>query len=470
MIVAGHPYNVLKPCEIEMLHRGALRILTEMGMEIQNPALLDTMAKAGYAVDYAAQRVRFPVPTVEQFIAESDRIDWDTCKPSVRASAGIYHGHYLDPDTNEMMPWNQDRLRFYCALARSLPEIGDASMLGCRIPVPPPLEPLYERYYAWKFGASPCGSIYADDICPHLHALLVCAAAHRKVPVTGMHAGTVHLVPMMKLGIYEAYQVEYFWKRGMRVEIGSMAGMGANAPVTFAGAAALNLAEQLALGMLKRNLFGDRTISIRSAVAMMDMKTMIYPYGRPEMAMMNVIFAQLARHYKASFSGHAGLTDAKTPSVEAGVQKALTAIPTLLAGGSVGIDAGLLSIDEVFSPVQMVLDNEFIGALKHFTKDFAFDEEAMGLETILECGPGGNYMDRMHTAMNFRGNAWEAGIWSRTMFNTWWTEGKPSDCDKARDMIRNVQASDYRTVDYLEPAFDKDLLAIIDSAKRALNL
>ena len=115
---------------------------------------------------------------------------------------------------------------------------------------------------------------------------------------------------------------------------------------------------------------------------MMDMRTAIRPYGRPEMAITNVMTAQLARHLGASFAGHGGLSDAKRPSVEAGAQKALTAIPTLLAGGHLWLDAGLLAIDEVCSPIQMVLDNEFISVLKHLVRPFAVDEEAVGLDTI----------------------------------------------------------------------------------------
>ena len=61
------------------------------------------------------------------------------------------------------------------------------------------------------------------------------------------------------------------------------------------------------------------------------------------MAITSVMTAQLARHLGASFTGHGGLSDAKRPSVEAGAQKALNTIPTLLAGGHVWIDAGLLA-------------------------------------------------------------------------------------------------------------------------------
>ena len=47
MHIAGHPYEVLSIDEIGRIHASALRILGEMGMEIQNQALLRDLEGAG---------------------------------------------------------------------------------------------------------------------------------------------------------------------------------------------------------------------------------------------------------------------------------------------------------------------------------------------------------------------------------------------------------------------------------------
>jgi len=177
-------------------------------------------------------------------------------------------------------------------------------VLGCRLPVPGPLEPLYERYYCWKYGASDSGSIHRDELCPYVLALYEALASERGVPLEQVFRGTVYLVPPLKLGRHEAYQVAYFWERGLRVRIGDMLTMGATAPVTVAGAVTLNLAEQLAMCILGWALYGEKRLHLGSAISVMDMRTTIRPYGRPEMAVTNLMTAQLARHYGASFSGH----------------------------------------------------------------------------------------------------------------------------------------------------------------------
>ncbi len=467
MYAAGHAYNLMSTSEVETIHRSALRILDEVGMEIQNERLLKALADFGLRVDFAAQRVRFPPALVERFLAEAERYDWENTPPQVGGSAGVYHGLYHDPETGQLLPWTEERLAFYFALARQLKHLSGASMLGCRLPVPPPLEPLYERYYCWKYGAREGSSIYLDELCPYLLELYQAAAQVQGQPVGEVFRGAVYLVPPLKLGVHEAYQVAYFWEHGLRVGIGDMYAMGASAPVTLAGAVTLNLAEQLALRILDWALWGRKTLALGGSISVMDMRTTIYPYGRPEMAIANLMTAQLARHYGAYYSGHAGLSDAKLPSVEAGYQKALTAIPTLLACGSLWMDAGLLSIDEVCSPVQMILDNEFLGALERFTRQSQITEDSIGLETILEVGPGGHFMDKEHTVRYFRQEQWQPALWSRQMLRPWMEAEDGLDADRARQVALDIKRKGIPAPG-MSPELEGEVLRVIEKARKKL--
>jgi len=467
MRVAGSPYNLLKDSEITAIHQGALRILAEMGMEIQNAKLLTACETAGFSLDYVHQRVRFPASAVELFIAEAEKFDWENLVPSVSATAGVYHGLYHDPETGKLLPWTEERLASYCALANDLPNVNGCSVLGSRVPVPAPLEPLYERYTCWKYGAAEGGSVGLDAVCPYLMELYQVLADHRRVPLREVFYANVYLVPPMKLGRHEAYQVAYFWERGLRVGIGDMYAMGASAPVTVAGAVTLNLAEQLALCMLNSALYNTKKLHLGCSLSPLDMRTMIYPFGRPESVVTNLMMAQLARFYGASYSGHGGLTTAKLPSAEAGFQKAYTAIPILLAGGSFWMDAGLLSCDEVNSPVQMILDNEFLGALKHLCTSFEISEDTLALDTILAVGPGGGYIAQPHTARYFRSEQWQPQLWTRSMLAPWLEAGSQLDVDLARERILDLDRGG-PPVRQISSSLEADLLRVITTARRAL--
>jgi len=467
MRIAGHAYQVLSPPELGLIHSSALAILDQMGMEVQDGRLLSALAEIGARVDQQAQRATFPPPLVERFIADAPKHDW-AARPTVRGSAGVYHSLYHDPETGRLVPWTEEALAAYLALPRRLSHVSDASMLGCRLAVPPPLEPLYERYYNWKLGGREGGSIHRDDLCPYLHELYQALASDRGQPIAELFRAAVYLVPALKLGRHEAHQVAYFWERGLRVHIGDMLTMGATTPATMAGAVALNLAEQLALRLLDWALYGERRLHLGAALSVMDMRTTIRPFGRPEMTITNLMTAQLARYYGASFSAQAGLTDAKLPSVEAGMQKAMTAVPAVLAGSSFRLDAGLLAIDEVCSPIQMVLDNELLSALEHLTREFTVDESSIGLETILSVGPGGHYLDQRHTVDYFRQEHWQPALWSRQMLGVWREEGGLLDADRARELALQARAEVRRQPPQgLSATLERDILDIIERARRA---
>jgi trimethylamine--corrinoid protein Co-methyltransferase len=161
------------------------------------------------------------------------------------------------------------------------------------------------------------------------------------------------------------------------------------------------------------------------------------------------------------------LTDAKLPSVEAGAQKALTAIPTLLAGGSLRLDAGLLGVDQICSPVQMILDDEFLGALACFTHEFEITEDSIGLDTILETGPGGHYFDKVHTARRFRGEHWMPRFWSSARLEPWLQGGCQLDEDKARQFALDVKGRPAEPPRMSE-SLERTVLEIIARAGQAL--
>jgi trimethylamine---corrinoid protein Co-methyltransferase len=472
MSATGHAYNLLSAIDVGAIHEGALTILERMGMEIQNRELLLALGEHGAQVNLEAERVTFPRALVERFIEDAPKHDWEHAQSRVLGSAGVYEGLYHDPISGELIPWTEQRLALYVALAGKLQWVAGASMLGSRLAAPGPLEPLYERLHCWKYGAADSGTILTDEICPHLLELYEVAAAERGLPLSEVFHGTVYLIPALKLGRHEAYQVAYFRERGLSVRIGhSMPTLGATAPVTLAGGVTLNLAEHLALSMLNWMWFGRRQLHLGCSLAPMDMRTAIRPFGRPEMAIANLMTAQLARTYGVSFSGHAGLSDAKLPSVEAGAQKALSAVTTLLAGGNLWMDVGLLSTDEVCSPIQMVLDNELLGALGRFTREIRVDEETIGLETILRVGPGGHYLDRMHTARHFREEVWSPGIWSRQMLRSWLAGDRLLDADEAREVVLQVQSEVAREPlgRHITEASENEILRVIAKAEKQLK-
>lgn len=229
---------------------------------------------------------------------------------------------------------------------------------------------------------------------------------------------------------------------------------------------ALNLAERVVIGAVNRVLFGDRRWTLGGSLTPLDMRTTIQPYGRPEMLLANLANLQLARHYGVPGSAHTGLTDAKLPSNEAGVQKLLTALPCILTGGG-NIEPGLLSIDEVFSPIQMIIDAELVGAVRRVLRGFDVNDETLAVDLIDEIGPGGVFIGTKHTAKHFRKAHWQPQIWSREMLQRWLADDRKVDADRALDVWHDLMAQPDPEPG-ISPETEAQLQSVVERADRHL--
>ncbi|MBM4047271.1 MAG: hypothetical protein FJ279_19375 [Planctomycetes bacterium] len=453
------------PSEIETLHRNTLRVMSEVGMAVENEHILDRLASLGGEVDKRRQIVRFAPSVVEKLLAESECFDWTKVTPVVTASAGIYVGRYLDPETGRYEKWTVERILHYAKVARHLEHVGQAGMLGCPLDgVPHTIHPLYQRYLCWKHGIGSGGSLWELALCPYILEMSQIMADAEGKRLADYFGGTVYPQTPLKFGKTEAEQFVFFADRGLRVGIGHMMSAGGTGPATLAGALTVWLAETLFINFIQRAFFGTRGLHFHCSITALDMKSGMYPYGRPERPLTNVIMAHLARHYGASFTGHGGHTDAKAPSPEAGAQKALTCIPILMAGGRCHVSAGLLSVDEIFSPIQMILDNEFAGALKRFARGCVISDETCAVDVIKQVGPGGNFLDTDHTAAVYRAEHWQPALWSREMWARWWDGDRKTDVERARDIYHLIK-SQPDLPPQISDETEKALLGVIERAK-----
>jgi trimethylamine:corrinoid methyltransferase-like protein len=418
-----------------------LRICDEVGFRVESEAILGRLAALGARVDRAARQAFFAPGFVEQFIASSDRFDWENVEPSVSGSAGVYHGYYLDPDTDEFVPWTLPNLLRYLKVAHHLAHTsGFLSVnFGIRGVPEAATEPFF-HYLALKLQGTSAAGVTDVRQAPLAIEMCETAAGELGVEPARLFRGVVYMVSPLKLGRQEAEVFAFFAERGLRTGVGHMLSLGGTAPVTLAGALALNLAQDLFTGILQRAFFGGHSFGLGCGVSPLDMRTGMYCYGRPEQQLCNVALAQLARRYRVPFWGHCGLSDAKRPSAEAGFQKALGSIPTLMASGRTYVSTGLLSVDEVFSPVQMVIDDEMVSALARFARGFEVSEETLAFDLIRQAGPGGQFLGTEHTVRHFRSELWEPRLFAREMLTGWLRHGARSDVDVAREAVAGLLA------------------------------
>jgi len=196
--------------------------------------------------------------------------------------------------------------------------------------------------------------------------------------------------------------IEYI-RRGFPQTLDTMPNAGATAPMTPAGALAVGIAETLAAVVLAHAIDEDAVVGVDIIPSSCDMQSGLYRYASAERWPMLVARVQLISEFYGCPSGVHGLkTDGCFYDEQVGFEKAMSMVYPVLAG-AVGIGtAGHLENALTFSPVQLVLDNEFAGAMHWSLRPIAVNEQTLAVDLVNRVGPGGHFLAEPETAESFR--------------------------------------------------------------------
>lgn len=448
--------EVLTQSEVELLHDQALRLLAEIGVQVAHPVLLELLGDMAATVDRQAQIACFPRAWVEQFIAES-RAEYDeddslivSCTlpygkrrsyaGGIECTAGTYPQYYLGWD-GQFVPHSLETAADMTRLADALPHLDRLGVMGVPSDVPALISPLYMRLVAWKYAEnklSGCGEVREPRLIPYLFEMGQIYADYAQGPASRYTFAEVELLSPLRFGAVEADIFVKFWQTGYKAGIGFMPIAGASAPVTLAATVSLLIAESLFVSILYRGCYGLRKLYLQANSSVLDMRSGMFPFGRPERALMALAMGQMARFYGAALWASAVHSDSKGVDIEAGYSASFNALPAIMAG-TLGLECyGLVSSAEANSPVQLVVDNEYLGAVKRFATGFETSQEALAWDLLKERGIGGNFLDAEHTARHFRREQWQPEIFARETLHTWLQQDQKLATDRARDRAEAI--------------------------------
>jgi len=459
--------SFLSGSQVETIHRNALRVLAEVGVLVEHEEVAKRLRSVGGEVDESG-RVRFPSTLVERALQDRTKEAPVENHPKVSVFSGIYQCQYLDPISGAYLPFDRDKLAFYLALAASLPGMGDRVLLGMPFEepgIPISCGPLLEKVYCWRYGAVPGGAVQLSELCEPLLDLFECHASWSGRPLREVFAACGYMLSPLRLARVECEQLLFFAKHDCRMNIGHQPNQGGTAPITLAGVLTLSLAEQIFLFLLHSAFYENAPFELNGGVTTTDPRNVMAVYGRPEKQRVNAAFADIAQFYGCPCRGHSGLSDAKVPTTEAGAQKAIGALLTALALGEGFIEAGLLSIDEVCSPVQMILDYEIAKALSALLAEPTINDIECAFDEIAGLKAGEGFFGTELSASRCRTEMFLPKTWSKQSLSGWLRTGCKVDTDYARDWIASFNTN-YCAGSLLSDAEERELSTIISKAAR----
>jgi trimethylamine--corrinoid protein Co-methyltransferase len=262
--------------------------------------------------------------------------------------------------------------------------------------------------------------------------------------------------------------VKEFSQAGQPVSIGPMAMTSATAPATLAGTLAQENAEILAGIVVTQLLSPGTAITYGGIPHIMDMRTSICSFGSPEQGLMAVAMTQIAQFYGFPVYINVGLTDAKVPDAQAGIEKAGSMLLGVLAGADTFGHCGICGTDHAGSLLWLAFDNELMNYVKRVARGFEVNAETLATDIVKLVGPAGNFLAEPHTVEHFRKELWLADqLWTRQSFDGWQSQGCSSFGERLADHVKDILKT--HTPQPLDDALIQEIDCIVKHAENELG-
>jgi trimethylamine--corrinoid protein Co-methyltransferase len=480
--------QMLRDEHIEPIADTSLSILEQLGILCQNDELLRSLDAAGARVDYAAERVRFPRAMVEEHVASfraqyggrmyesSYQISDPTSEGGrVAESAGFAPPSLpvLSTDIAQLYyDWpSRTRRSSNTPDFITMLKLGEVLHGGQGVghtltptDVPAILEPMHSALVMAEHVTNPVGVYcFRADQRPYLHEMGEALGIGDQL----LAWGAICFAHPLRFDREPAARFVLMAKAGVPVGLTAMPVAGVSTPITPEGFMAMTAAEQVAGWIAARAVNPDVPLGGSMWAATVDMRSGTVSYSAPDAMYMAFCSIEFMRRWTGVSipPGGGEYCDAKEPGLYAVLEKMYKAMMVAaFTGQHPAVGSGMLECGKTMSPVQLLLERDFLGSLDIFGREIAPTAANLAFDTMLEVdlGFGRNYFESGHTLGSFRDNVWLPKLIDREGWKGW-------DQDEA--LVNKAQAKfEDLLAEYRKPEVDPDKLAamraILDRAAR----
>jgi trimethylamine---corrinoid protein Co-methyltransferase len=425
--------EVLSQSEIEMIHKGSLDILENIGIKVPNDECLTICERLGAKVDRDSEVVRIPASLMEEIITIMRKARlYEQSENKVERLYGYISTQttIVDYKTKTRRAGTLDDVKKGIVLVDQLDNFKENNIIVIPSEYPKQMMDVvaFQMVYSYskKLGKS---------------WILLPESAKYIVQMANFMGKWVNYSPETISPLQfrkESLEIALvFAKEAKYMYMGPMVMSGATGPVTLAGTVTLQNAEALA-SIFVIYALNNQFSFYNTATHSMDLRTMICSFGSPNQALLGMCIAQLGRFYGLKAVSNAGLTDALMPDFQGGFEKASSTIFSCLAGAA-GIGCqGIVGADQGISLEQLALDNEWLDAYNYILKGIEVTTETIALDLIKNVGIGGNFLCEEHTVKYMRDNYWQSKIFNRESWDSFYSKNTPDLLDRVHDYVQSV--------------------------------
>jgi trimethylamine--corrinoid protein Co-methyltransferase len=451
------PVEVLSADQVETIHRTALALLRDTGIEVMQAPARAILKTAGAAVDEASLRVRFEPELVESSIAKApgrftmqarNRAFDVGCGDGeivFAATGGPAFAHDCDRGKR---PGNFADMCDYLKLVQRLNVIHQEG--GCPIePTDLPADSRHLDFYqaaltltdkTWQCWA--LGEYRVEDAVNMAGiAYGLTRDAVKAMPVT---LTIINSNSPLRLDVPMAEALLAMGRAGQPVAMTPFTLSGAMSPVTLAGALVQQHAEALAMLALSQIAAPGAPVLYGGFTSNVDMRSGAPAFGTPEYAKAALAGGQLARRLGVPYRS-SNVTASNCVDVQASYESMMSLWGAVMGGVHlIEHAAGWMEGGLTASFEKLILDAELLQNMREFLRPIQVDAAEMGVEAIKEVGPGGHFFGVGHTLARFQTAFYEPMLSDWRNYQSWENAGARTGTERAnaiwKELLKGYEA------------------------------
>ena len=458
--------------ELESIHLGSLRVLSEIGMDFLDPDARQILRGAGAHVEADSQRVRFPPEMVDEII---------------RTAPSTFTLHARNPAHDVRL--GGDWIAF--GTVGSPPNVADLDRgrrIGNRVDYQNLLRLAQMLNSVHFMSGYPVEPVDVHHSVRHLHATydaltIMDKAVHayslgrqRNIDclemvriARGIDMDTIDREPSvmtvvnssspLRLDTPMLQGIMEFAAHNQVVCITPFTLAGAMAPVTLAGALAEQNAEALAGIVMTQAVRPGAPVIYGGFTSNVDMQSGAPAFGTPEYMRTAMIGGQLARRYGVPYRS-SNVCAANALDAQAAYESVFSLWGAIMGGvnllmhGAGWMEGGLHASYE-----KMILDAELLEMIEAFLEPVVVDDDTLGFSAMEEVGPGGHFFGAAHTQERYRTAFHKPMLSDWRNYETWQEAGSPELPSKANRIWKELLAT-YEPPP-IDPAIAEELEAFV---------
>jgi trimethylamine--corrinoid protein Co-methyltransferase len=449
----GGILNILTHDAMLRIHRAALDLLHNPGIQSESDLFLDICARGGAQVDRETRAIRVPPDLVEAALktVPPSFVLYGRRDPGMDLLVEPGRVYYGMGGTSEPMIWDYN-------LSRPRQPTKDDMVASTR--VGHALANIDFVQTICMSGDRPTGQIFFHDFDaifrntskptvlnildrPFTQLLLDMAAAasggEQELRERPSMLGIVTPVSPLKIAAMNEGLVDAV-AAGVPILYSPGPMMGATGPATVAGTLALTTAEVLFGVVLTQLVRPGAVVVLKPDTDVFDMRTTECTYGSPEQNLGKMAMAQLARFYSIPIYGLGGGVEGKVPDAETASEAMMSMLLNALAGINLNQSLGTLAFGLYGSQEMVVICDELVRMIKHVLRGITVDEETLAVDVIREAGFGGSFLAADHTVRHFRKELYFPALFQRKTIDQWVAEGSRTAHEIAHDRVEEILA------------------------------